>query len=133
LIIETGISLDSQVNSQNSTTSLNEYKLATETTDENITQFNRISFSHDVQPEQKHHYLSNKYNIDGGSDENGGISYIQGVKTEEEKEKRLQVLPHLLVSLFIKDSTTNLNNLRYLHHIVPSKTLVSCCMLYLKS
>ncbi len=92
-----------QTNSQNSTTSsANEYQLAAETTDENNTQSDRILFSHDVQPKQKHHYLSNKYKINDGSDENGGISYIQGIKTKEETKKKLQVLPHLLVSIFFQ-------------------------------
>ncbi len=112
------------VDSQNSTASSNECQLATETTDENNTQFSRICFSHDVQPEQKHHYLSNKYNTETGSDGNSGISYIQGVKTKEEKEKRTPILPHLRVSVFNEDSITNLNNLRYLHPIVTSKTVV---------
>ncbi|CAF0846206.1 unnamed protein product [Rotaria sordida] len=87
----------SEINSQNSTTSLNECQLATETTDENHTQSSRIRFSHDIEPEQKHHYLSNKYSIDDGSDKNGGISYIQGVKTKDEIKKKMQVLPHLLI------------------------------------
>ena len=70
-----------------------------ETTDEKNTQSSRILFSHDVHPGQKHHYLSNKYNIDDGSDKNSGISCIQGRKTEEEIKKKMKVLPQLQVNI----------------------------------
>ncbi|CAF0943461.1 unnamed protein product [Rotaria sp. Silwood1] len=89
--------LNQEINSQNSPASSNEYQLATQTIDENPTRSSRIQFSHDVEPEQKHHYLSNKYSIADGSDKTGGISYIQGIKTKEEMKKKVQVLPHLLI------------------------------------
>jgi hypothetical protein len=86
--------------SQNSNASSADYRLATETTDEIEPPSNRIIFSPDVHPEQKHHYLTNKYNIDDESNENSGISFIQGFKTQEEIKKKLQILPHLLVNIF---------------------------------
>jgi hypothetical protein len=109
-------SFNPQIDSQNSTVSSNEYPIATQPTDENVIQSGRIFFSHDVHPEQKDHYLSNKYRINDGSERkngnkksNGGVSCIQGLKTKEEIKKKLQVLPHIQVSVFIKDATINKN------------------------
>jgi hypothetical protein len=103
--------------SQNSNASSADYRLATETTDEIEPPSNRIIFSPDVHPEQKHHYLTNKYNIDDESNENGGISFIQGFKTQEEIKKKLQILPHLLVNIFFRrNSCFFFFNLRFLDY-----------------
>jgi hypothetical protein len=43
--------------------------------------------------------LTNKYNIDDASNDNGGISFIQGLKTKEQIKKKIQILPHILVRI----------------------------------
>jgi len=104
-------SVNSQIDSQNPTTSSNEYQIATQSIDENNTQTSRIIFSHDVHLEQKHQYSTNTYKLTGesyGTKKNNGTSCIQGVKTKEEMENRVQVLPHLQVSVFVKNFTMNL-------------------------
>jgi hypothetical protein len=103
-----------QTNSETSTPLLNEYPLATQTNDESDTQSDRILFSHDVHPNQKDHYLTNQYRIDGESVGRGGISLIQGIKTQEKLKKKTQVLPFIRVSALVKSPTTDKNRRYFL-------------------
>lgn len=89
--------LDEQTNSQNSDTSSNDYQLGTETNDEVNNDSERIKFSHDVHPEERNRYLTDRFKVAGESTEKGGLSCLQGVKTQQDIDKKRQVLPHLLV------------------------------------
>jgi hypothetical protein len=90
--------------SRTSTASLNEYSLPTESTDEIRSHpQDRVNFIHDVHPKQRDHYLTSKFKIPDGSTTQkfkGGISYIQGAKTEEEIKNKAAVFPQIHVSFY---------------------------------
>lgn len=86
-----------QMESQNLVASSNDYQLGTETNDEINNESERIKFSHDVHPEERDRYLTDRFKVKGESTEKGGLCYLQGFKTQEEIVKKRQILPHLLV------------------------------------
>ncbi len=102
------------MDSQSSNASSTDCPIATETTDVMESLPDRITFSSDVHPEQKHNYLTNKYNTDNGSDEHGGISLIQGFKTKDQMKRRIQVLPHILVRIYFDFSNVFINYFSFL-------------------
>ena len=58
---------------------------------------NRLSFSLDVKPNQRDVYRSDQFSV-RSENTNGRIAHVQGLKTP--KQKMLQVLPRLRVSVF---------------------------------
>ena len=89
--------LEQEGDSQNSTASSNEYQVATQTNDEMNNESERIKFSHDVHPEERNRYLTDRFKVTGESTKKNGLCCLQGLKIQEEIDKKRQVLPHLLV------------------------------------
>lgn len=78
----------------------NEYQVAIETKDAFIEESSRILFSVDVHPNQRHRYLTDRFNTEDGSHKNGDIAYLQGLKTEKQVGASASIWPCLRVIFF---------------------------------